>query len=67
MLSSCSFLYSLYGPRVVWLIEFVVILATGLLWLHFYRRLVPLKMPSDEEQNISSSQISTISTGSTVK
>jgi hypothetical protein len=28
---------------------------------------VPLKMPSDEEQNISSSQISTISTGSTVK
>uniref|UniRef100_A0A914EB48 Major facilitator superfamily (MFS) profile domain-containing protein n=1 Tax=Acrobeloides nanus TaxID=290746 RepID=A0A914EB48_9BILA len=39
-----SYLYTQYGPRIAWIMEGGVILFTALLWVVFYRRMVPLKI-----------------------
>ena len=44
-----SVLYTKYGPRMAWIMEIVVISLTLLSWLVFYRRMVPLKIPTAPE------------------
>ena len=39
-----SYLYTQYGPRIAWIMEGGVIVFTALLWVVFYRRMVPLKI-----------------------
>uniref|UniRef100_A0A914YS16 Major facilitator superfamily (MFS) profile domain-containing protein n=1 Tax=Panagrolaimus superbus TaxID=310955 RepID=A0A914YS16_9BILA len=41
-----SMLYSEYGPRMAWNMEIFVIGATLLAWCFFYRRMIPLQIPS---------------------
>ncbi|KAL3073169.1 hypothetical protein niasHT_035445 [Heterodera trifolii] len=43
-----GFMYTNNGPRVIWLVEMGEIVLMIALWLFFYRRLVPLKMPADD-------------------
>jgi MFS transporter, ceroid-lipofuscinosis neuronal protein 7 len=45
-----SFLYRNYGPRAIWILEMIEVGVMGLLWLIFYRRLVPLKIPPEMEE-----------------
>lgn len=40
-----SFLYVLYGPRIVWTAIITVIAVNVALWVLFYKRMVPLRMP----------------------
>ncbi|KAI1714362.1 transporter, major facilitator family protein [Ditylenchus destructor] len=40
-----GYLYSGYGPRLVWIVESVVIGFMSFLWIASYRRLVPLEVP----------------------
>ena len=44
-----SILYSLYGPRIAWIMEVIVISTTLISWLVCYRRMVPLKVPAQLE------------------
>ncbi|CAD5230221.1 unnamed protein product [Bursaphelenchus okinawaensis] len=40
-----SSLYTIFGPRAAWIAEITVLSTAVTLWLVFYKRLVPLKMP----------------------
>uniref|UniRef100_A0A183C3K9 MFS domain-containing protein n=1 Tax=Globodera pallida TaxID=36090 RepID=A0A183C3K9_GLOPA len=40
-------LYRSYGPRPIWILECVEIGVMVALWLAFYRRLIPLKIPNE--------------------
>lgn len=46
-----STLYTYYGPRAVWLLEIAVISLMTLMWVVFYRRLVPLKIPGEMQRS----------------
>ncbi|TKR73211.1 hypothetical protein L596_020549 [Steinernema carpocapsae] len=40
-----SALYSAYGPEISWIVEIAVVGVNLLLWVLFYRRMVPLQIP----------------------
>lgn len=42
-----SFLYVLHGPRAVWLFILFVLALNTILWILFYQRMVPLRMPDN--------------------
>ncbi|KAL3102261.1 hypothetical protein niasHS_003670 [Heterodera schachtii] len=44
-------LFTFYGPRLIWIVECVLITFTGTLWVVFYKRLVPLKVPEELTNN----------------
>ncbi|CAD5233631.1 unnamed protein product [Bursaphelenchus xylophilus] len=44
-----SSLYTAFGPRAAWVAEIVVLSTAVSLWLIFYKRLVPLKMPTSSD------------------
>ncbi|KAK0408404.1 hypothetical protein QR680_003935 [Steinernema hermaphroditum] len=46
---SIGVIYSTYGPKLIWIVEIVVIVVTILLWIVFYRRLVTLQVVSVKE------------------
>uniref|UniRef100_A0A914I8V0 Major facilitator superfamily (MFS) profile domain-containing protein n=1 Tax=Globodera rostochiensis TaxID=31243 RepID=A0A914I8V0_GLORO len=40
-------LFTYFGPRLIWIVECILIIFTGVLWVVFYKRLVPLKVPQE--------------------
>ncbi|KAI1711508.1 major facilitator superfamily domain-containing protein [Ditylenchus destructor] len=57
-----GYLYSEYGPRLVWIVESVVIGSMSILWIASYRRLVPLEVPLGCFPDTKSSSMRTDST-----
>lgn len=45
-----SNLYHQFGPRLAWLMEMAVLVATVALWAVFYKRMVPLRLEEAEEE-----------------